>query len=176
MNNQTLKNLSIIVAIDNKNRIGNCENNSLLEHIPSDLKYFAKRTVSNAIVMGFKTYESIGKILPRRFNIILTHRNYDIDFEKKENYWIANDINSILDYAQKNPETEIFICGGASVYKQFFPYVSKMYITEIDHDFNIEEKNSVYFPEYDKSEWFLESSYGIYDKYYLKFNTYNKTK
>lgn len=172
---KTISNLSLIVACDQSMRIGSSVNNSLLEHITSDLKYFVKKTKNNTVVMGYNTYESIGKILPERYNIIMSNKvrpNSNSLFT--DNSKIGSFI-TVVKHAKDNPNKEIFIIGGSQIYELFLPYVSKMYITHIDHDYShVKSEESVYFPHFDETEWELKSSYRLYDKHYLLFNTYER--
>jgi dihydrofolate reductase len=114
--------ISIIAAMDNDRVIGN--NNSLPWNLPADMKRFKNLTAGKPIIMGSKTFESIGKALPDRDNIVLTD---------DENY----------------KDREIMICGGASVYGQFLDRADRMYLTIIDHKF----KGDAFFPEFDQSQW-----------------------
>ena len=135
--------LSIIVAKAKNNIIG--KDNSLIWHLPDDLKRFKTLTTGHTIIMGRKTFESLGRILPNRYHIILS-KNMDID-ESNENVEILNDISKLEKYINSNEEN--FVIGGAAIYKLLMPYCKKMYITEIDKDF----EGDVSFPEIDKSIW-----------------------
>lgn len=117
--------------------------NALPWHMPADLKHFKDLTLGKTIIMGGRTFESIGKALPGRKTIVLTDNK---DFNAP-NCIIANSIEKSLEIA-KNDE-EIMIAGGASVYKQFLPMAKKMYLTFI----NAEVDGDFYFPEYKESEW-----------------------
>lgn len=133
--------LAIIVAMDNNNLIG--ANNELPWHLPADLQYFKKTTTSKTVVMGHKTYLSIGKPLPNRENIILSrNNNLQIDGCK-----VINNLKDI-----KNYEGDIFIIGGANIYMQMIDLVDKLYITKINYEFS----GDAYFPEIN-NKWNLES-------------------
>lgn len=134
--------LSIIVAMDEYRLIGN--NGKLPWHIPWDLKYFKEKTMFKNIVMGRNTYESIGKVLPNRTNIVLTS---DLNF-KAEGCAVVNNIEDVLQYTDKS-DMESFIIGGSSLYEQFIPLVDEMYINMIQHTF----KGDSYFPSYDENDW-----------------------
>ena len=135
--------LSIIVAKAKNNIIG--KDNALIWHLPEDLKRFKKLTTGHNIIMGRKTFESLGRILPNRHHIILCNDSQiQIDDENVE---ILEDI-SMLDKYIKDDE-EHFVIGGATIYRLLMPYCSKMYITEINQDF----EGDVSFPEINLKEW-----------------------
>lgn len=134
--------LSIIAAVDQNQLIGS--QGKIPWKLPADLQYFKKRTMGSPIIMGRKTFESIGSALPGRRNIILT-RNKDFTAKKCE---IIHSKNKILDnFLEK--EEESFIIGGAEIYKQFLAYSDKLYLTVIEHEFS----GDTYFPEIDWENW-----------------------
>ncbi|MBG9789519.1 MULTISPECIES: dihydrofolate reductase [Brevibacillus] len=133
--------LSSIFAMGQNRVIG--RDNQLPWRLPEDLKYFRRITTGHAIIMGRKTYESIGKPLPNRRNIVLTTQaNYEADGCE-----IAHSIEEVL--AMIDSKEEAFIIGGAKIYELLFPYTSKMYITQIQQEF----KGDAFFPTFDESEW-----------------------
>lgn len=135
--------ISIIVAIGNNNVIGN--KNSLPWHLPADLEYFKKMTLGKTIVMGLKTFESVGgKPLPGRKTIIL---NNDDSYKAPEGCEVAKSIKELLKMIED--EKELMIAGGSSVYKQFLPLADKLYITFIHDDFD----GDTFFPNFDIEEW-----------------------
>lgn len=135
---------SIIVATDINNVIG--KNNSLLWNLPNDLKRFKEITSNHKIIMGRKTFESLPKILPNRYHIVLT-KNKDFTFID-ENVEIVNSFNFLIkDYL--NSDEEIFIIGGGEIYNLFLPYAQKIYLTKLNHSFN----GDAYFPNIDNSIW-----------------------
>ena len=135
--------LSIIVAIANNNVIG--KDNKLIWHLPEDLKRFKQITTGKNIIMGRKTFESLGRVLPNRKHIILCNdMEMDID---NENVEILDDISKLDKYI--NSDEENFVIGGATIYKLLMPYVNKLYITKINQDF----EGDVYFPEIKEAEW-----------------------
>lgn len=135
--------LSTIVAISNNNVIG--KDNKLIWHLPEDLKRFKQITTGKNIIMGRKTFESLGRVLPNRKHIILCNdMEMDID---NENVEILDDISKLDKYI--NSDEENFVIGGATIYKLLMPYVNKLYITKINHDF----EGDVYFPEIKETEW-----------------------
>ncbi len=139
--------LSIIVAIANNNVIG--KDNKLIWHLPEDLKRFKKLTTGHTIIMGRKTFESIGRVLPNRKHIILCN-DATLNIQD-ENVEILSDI-SLLDKYIKSEE-ENFVIGGATIYKLLMPYANKMYITQIHKSF----EGDVYFPEIEKEKWEVTS-------------------
>ena len=135
--------LSIIVAIANENVIG--KDNKLIWHLPEDLKRFKEITSGHTIIMGRKTFESLGRVLPNRKHIILCN-DMQMNIEN-ENVEIVNDISKLDKYI--NTDEECFVIGGATIYKLLMPYASKMYITKINESF----EGDVYFPEIKLAEW-----------------------
>ncbi len=134
-------NISIIAAIAQNGIIGN--NNKLIWHISEDLKRFKKLTSGNPIIMGRKTYESLPiKPLPNRKNIILTRQN-----KTYEGAYTAKNIEEALKLC--DAKSEIFICGGAEIYKLFLPSADKMYLTIVHRNY----EGDTYFPEIDYSGW-----------------------
>ena len=128
--------ISIIVATDEKGGIG--KDNKLMWNIPADLKRFKEITtknqiginnnINNIVIMGRKTYKSIGRELPNRANIVLSLKNKcSITFE------------DILDYNERFPEEELFVIGGEQIYKQFLPYADKIYLTKVNGDFGADK-------------------------------------
>ena len=135
--------LSIIVAVAKNNVIG--KDNKLIWHLPEDLKRFKQITTGKNIIMGRKTFESLGRVLPNRKHIILCNdMEMDID---NENVEILDDISKLDKYINSGEEN--FVIGGATIYKLLMPYVNKLYITKINHDF----EGDVYFPEIKETEW-----------------------
>lgn len=133
-------NLSIIVAVAQNGAIG--KDNNLLWHISDDLRRFKSLTSGHTVVMGRNTYESLPKKpLPKRRNIVLTH---DSAFAP-EGVEVAHSLSDILRMVAGEEET--FIMGGAALYQQMMPFVSRMYVTWVYHDFDAD----VYFPTIDLS-------------------------
>ena len=133
--------LSIIVAMGKNRVIG--KDGMLPWHISSDLKNFKKITMGKPVLMGRKTYESIGRPLPGRENIVLT---------KNKNYFaegciVKNTIDEVFLYCQKVPE--LMIMGGAALYEQTLYKAKRLYITEV----NATTDGDVFFPEFDRNQW-----------------------
>lgn len=146
--------ISIIVAKAEKNVIGG--ENKLLWHLPADLKFFKEKTSGHHILMGRKTFESIGKALPNRVNLVLTRdENY-----KKEGVFAVKTLQQAIDLAQKNDENELFIIGGGEIYKNTISIADTIYITQIDAIF----EGDTFFPAL-SSDWKLVSEIeGIVDE------------
>lgn len=132
---------SIIVAISQNNAIG--KDNALLWNIPEDLKHFKNITSGHTIIMGRKTFESIGRPLPKRRNIIIT-RDASYTHEGIE---VVNSLIKALDTCKY--EDEVFIIGGGEVYKQALPFADKLYVTHVEKEF----EGDTFFPEINKDEW-----------------------
>jgi dihydrofolate reductase len=133
--------ISIIVAIGNNGVIGN--NNKLPWDLPADMDHFRLLTMGKPIIMGQKTFESIGKALPGRVNIVLT---LDKKFNPP-NCIVAYSIEKAMEAAKEFEE--VMICGGVSIYKQFLPLAQKMYLTSVEGDF----KGDAYFPKFNWNDW-----------------------
>lgn len=135
-------------------------------HLPNDLAYFKKTTMGKPIIMGRKTFESIGRPLPGRENIVLTNNQE----YKQDGVTVRHSIEDILH--NRADDEELMIIGGATLYEQSLPHVDKMYITYIDEVF----EGDTFFPEINNEEWELVSEEkGIKDQqnpYDYYFRTY----
>jgi dihydrofolate reductase len=133
--------LSIIVAIANNGVIG--INNSLPWHLPEDLKRFKALTTGHHIIMGRKTYESLGRLLPGRITVIVTRNtNY-----KLEGALIAHSLESAVEMCKN--DDEVFVIGGAELYQDSLKIADRLYITEVDLTVN----GDAFFPEFDLDLW-----------------------
>ncbi|MEX0811817.1 MAG: dihydrofolate reductase [Chitinophagales bacterium] len=139
--------ISSIAAVSENNAIG--KDNDLMWHLPDDLKFFKKHTLGHPVIMGRKTYDSMGKPLPKRSNIVLT-RNENF---KAEGIEIFHDIKAAIDFAKTLDQEEVFIIGGAKIYEQAMPFVDRIYLTRVHGHFDGE----VFFPELNKDEWKISS-------------------
>jgi len=138
--------ISCIVAVSKNNCIG--KGNQIPWYLPADLKYFKQQTTGHHIIMGRKCYESIGKPLPNRTNIIITRQK---SF-KARGCIIVNSLQAALEIARFNDEQEAFIIGGGEIYRQSQALWDKLYITEVD----IEVTNcEISFPTIDLGNWQL---------------------
>ena len=135
--------LSIIVAKAKNNIIG--KNNELVWHLPEDLKHFKNLTTGHTIIMGRKTFESLGKVLPNRKHVIFSQNP---DFKvKDENVEVVHSLLQIQDLIEG--EEEAFVIGGAMIYNFLMPYVKKMYVTQINEEFD----GDAFFPKIDEKVW-----------------------
>ena len=130
--------ISIIAAIDDKRGIG--KNNRLLWNIPEDLQRFKKITTGHPVIMGRKTYESIGRPLPQRANIIVTG-NQDY---KADGCLVAHSLEEAIDLAKAKDDQEIFIIGGGQLYHEGIKWADKLYLTLVRGDHGAD----TFFPEY----------------------------
>lgn len=130
--------LSIVCAIGAQREIG--KNNQLLWHIPEDFKYFKRLTSGHVIIMGKKTFESIGRSLPNRTNIVITR---DENF-KAEGIVVANSIEDAISKASEVEKEEIFIIGGGQIYAQSMQFADKLYLTIVEGKFDAD----TFFPNY----------------------------
>lgn len=158
--------ISIIVAMDENSAIG--KDNQLLCHLPNDLKYFKSSTQGHTVIMGRKTFESLPNgALPNRRNIVLTH-NKNIHFDKAE---VFHSLDTAIQSIES--DNEIFIIGGASIYKIVLPIANKLYITYIKHKF---EGADTFFPKINEKEWKetsrIENQADEKNKYAHTFVTY----
>jgi dihydrofolate reductase len=134
------QNLSIIVAVAKNNAIG--KDNRLLWHIPEDLKHFRHITLGHTVIMGRKTFESIGKPLSNRRNIVISR-----SLLPQDNIIIMPSIEEAL-RATKN-EKEVFIIGGGTIYRKTFPLVRKLYITQVHESYEAD----TFFPDINLADW-----------------------
>jgi dihydrofolate reductase len=133
--------ISIVVAMAANRVIG--KDNQLPWHLPADLKYFKKTTMGKPILMGRKTYESIGRPLPGRTNIVITRdKNYDAP-----GCVVVHSINGAMQAAAQ--QDEVMVIGGAELYRQILPRTDSIYLTRINEDF----EGDTLFLELDSSEW-----------------------
>ena len=124
-------------------------NNALPWHLPEDLKYFKRTTSGKAIIMGRKTYDSIGRPLPNRTNIVIT-RNSDF---KAQGVQVVSSLQAAIDLAREvnfiNDVDEVMIIGGASIYEEALPQADRLYLTHV----HAEVEGDAYFPAVDFSQW-----------------------
>lgn len=133
--------LSIVVAIAENNAIG--KDNQLLWHLPADLKHFKDITSGHTIIMGRKTYDSIGRPLPNRRNIVIT-RNRELDLPGTE---VTNSLDEALQLCAA--EEEVFIIGGAELYKHALEATDRIYLTRVHHSYDAD----TFFPEIAHGTW-----------------------
>ena len=159
--------ISFIVAMDENQVIG--KNNQLPWHLPEDLKFFKRVTMGHPIAMGRKTHESIGRILPGRENIIIT-RQHDY---RCEDGTVFYQIGDFIEYCRGRND-EIFVIGGAEIFRETLPFADRLYITLIHEQF----EGDTFFPELKEEDWMLVSSeHGIKDEknpYDYEFQIYHR--
>ncbi len=134
--------ISLIAAIDENRGMG--KDNNLLCHLPADLKHFKQLTLGKPVIMGRKTFESMGKPLPGRLNIVLSTQPHTID-----GVTMVHTLNQAFELVQYQPE--IMVIGGAGVYEQALPLANRVYLTVIHHKFEAD----VFFPKLDLRAWSL---------------------
>ena len=140
--------IKIIVAVSENGVIGG--DNSLIWNLPNDMKRFKQITTGNAVVMGRKTYESIGKPLPNRRNIIIS---------KDTNLFIDEcEVVNSIEEALMLTNNDCFFIGGGEIYKQVLPLTDIIYLTKIHEDYF---NGDTYFPELNKEEWFESMNEGF---------------
>ncbi len=133
--------LSMIAAMDRNRLIGN--RNQLPWHLPADFAHFKALTMGKPVLMGRKTFESIGRPLPGRRNIVLT-RNADLHLEGVE---ILNSLSGLETHFDDS--VELMVIGGSRLYRQLLPVAERLYLTEVDGEFD----GDAWFPEYDPADW-----------------------
>ena len=132
--------VTIVVAISENHVIG--KDNKLLWYLPADLKHFKDITTGHSIIMGRKTYESVGKPLPKRRNIIITRQAISI-----EGCEVVSSIEAALELCKGEPE--VFIVGGAEIYRQSINLTDRIYLTIVHQSF----EGDSFFPEIDPKQW-----------------------
>lgn len=136
--------ISFIWAMDENRVIG--KNNQLPWHLPEDLKFFKKVTIGHPVAMGRKTHESIGRLLPGRENIIITRNKEFIC----DGCTVIYSIDEFISYCQ-GKEEEVFVIGGAEIFKELIPVVDRLYVTKIYDHFD----GDTYFPEFSLEDFKL---------------------
>lgn len=140
--------ISLLVAMDRNRVIG--LDGDMPWNLPNDLKYFKEKTMNHTIIMGRKTFTSLGRVLPKRKHVVLT-RNMNLGLP--EEVVLIHDIEEIKNINHQNPDEEYFVIGGGKIFEQVLPFADRMYITLIDEEF----EGDVYFPKFDEKEWKLVS-------------------
>jgi dihydrofolate reductase len=139
--------ISLIVATDELGGIG--KNNQLPWHLPSDLKRFKLLTMGHHLVLGRRTYETIGGQLPGRVMIVVTHKKKYF----AEGCLVVNSLGAAIDLAEANLESELFIIGGGEIFKQAIGIADKIYLTTVHAKVGAD----VFFPKFDPKEWEIPS-------------------
>lgn len=156
--------LSLIVAMDRNRLIGSA--NGLPWQLPADLAFFKRTTMGKPVVMGRKTFESIGKPLPGRQNIVVTRDSAFV----ADGCVVVGSVEQAIESCAASPE--IMLIGGASLYRQTLERADCLYVTRIDHEFD----GDTWFPEFDESLWRIEShedfeadSRNLYARSFVKY-------
>lgn len=161
--------LAMIAAVAKNNVIG--KDGKMPWHIPYDLKYFQAITRGNTVIMGRKTFESIGKPLPDRENVIITS---DKHFHP-DGVVVFHTIEDALHHSRQE-DRPVFVIGGETLYRQFLPFADRLYLTRIEDDF----EGDTFFPEIDIVEWQIKSwEPGILDEqnpYVYDFEVYDRER
>lgn len=146
--------LSIIVAAAKNGIIG--RNNQLPWRLPQDLQYFKAITMGKPVIMGRKTYESIGKPLPGRLNIVITRQ---VDWRAADGVLVVNSVADAISAAEKsatelvNPPEEAMVIGGAEIYREVLSRVDRVYLTRLD----IDVEGDAVFPDLPDNNWCIDS-------------------
>ncbi len=144
----SVSNLKIIVAIGENNEIG--AKGKLLWHLPNDMKWFKQNTIGNDVIMGRKTYDSFPekyKPLPNRTNIVITKNK---SFNNKKGLIFCHSIEEAIAFAKKCKETENFIIGGATIYKETIALCDELVLTQVHATF---PEADAFFPDLNPNEW-----------------------
>lgn len=148
--------LIIIAAIGKNRELG--KDNGLIWRFKEDMKFFKESTIGHKIVMGYNTFKSLPRLLPERFHIVLTHQDLNIEGVK-----VFNDFESLVTYL-KSLDEDVYVIGGASIYKLFIDIADELILTEIEAE---EEHADVYFPEFNQEN---------FDRSVIKDNEENEIK
>lgn len=163
--------MTIIAAIDENNAIGN--NNQLLWHLPLDLKRFKSLTQNHVILMGRKTFESLGRPLPNRQNMVISSK---ADYPVPNNVYLFSSLPEAIE-AARNKDSNPYIIGGGTIYSQALKYADTLELTLVHTQM---DKADTYFPEIDFSEWnkTFDEFHPKDDKhlYDFRFVTYQRKK
>ncbi|AMB18607.1 dihydrofolate reductase [Bacillus phage Eldridge] len=134
--------VSLIAATGKNKELG--KDNKLLWHIKEDFNWFKQHTKGKVVIMGRNTYESIGKPLPKRLNVVLTS---DPDYSPHPDVLVRNSLYKV--FVEFRNELELMVIGGEALYKQCLPIANRIYLTEIDKAFDAD----TYFPDFDTELW-----------------------
>jgi len=144
--------IALIAAIGKNRELG--RENKLVFDLKKDMEHFREKTTGHTVIMGRKTFESIGRALPNRNNIVITHDPNLKIFDS--NVKVVHSVEQALELAKKHEEEEVFIIGGAQIYEAFLPYADKLYLTIVDKEVDAD----AFFPEYENEFKKIISSIG----------------
>lgn len=157
--------ISLIVAVAENGIIG--DRNTLLWHIAEDLRRFKALTTGHPVVMGRKTYESLGRPLPNRRNVVITHSDTEI-----AGCEVVHSLDEAL--ALFPADEEVFVIGGAQIYAAALPIADRFYLTRVHHDYEGDTR----FPDWNPAEWLLVASerfeHGAEYPYPFTFEVYER--
>lgn len=145
--------------------------NQLPWYLPEDLKHFKRKTDGQHLIMGRKTFESMGKPLPNRTSIVITrNKNYTVP----PGHYVVHDLEAALEVTKTKNLQQVFVLGGAEIFKLVLPLVDEMIITEVHGT----PDGNTFFPEWDKSQWEISERSDFYkdhkNAYDYSFVTYQK--
>lgn len=160
--------ISLLAAMGQRQIIGS--DNGMPWHLPNDLQFFKQKTTGHAIVMGRKTFDSIGKALPKRQNYVVTSQS---EHNFPEEVSILRDLEMVKTWNEKHPDEELFVIGGSRIFEQVMDIADRMYITYIDHAF----EGDTNFPIFTMDDWSLTSKVdgekndkNPYDYYFFQYD------
>lgn len=139
--------ISFIVAVSQNHVIG--KDNKMPWHLPADMQYFKRLTTGHHIIMGRGTYESLGRPLPGRTNIIVTRQQQ----YQAPGCVVVGDLKTAFDYAKEKNETEAFVIGGGDIFKQSLVWADRIYLTKVFHNF----EGDTFFSELNADDWKMVS-------------------
>lgn len=155
---------SIIAAVGKNLELG--VRGGLIFHIPEDMKFFRETTTGHPVVMGRKTFFSIGRALPGRTNIVVTRGGSDLP----EGIEVVNDVEKFIEEFRDSDE-EIFVIGGGEIYRKFLPFANKLYLTEVE----AEAEADTFFPEFSRENYTQEIlNSGEYEGLKYRFMKYTR--
>ncbi|MCC2250886.1 MAG: dihydrofolate reductase [Bacillota bacterium] len=159
--------ISLLLAMDRNHVIG--VDNDLPWRLPKDLRFFKEKTVNQTVIMGRKTYDSLGRSLPNRTNVVLTRGDNDFP----DDVQVIDSLDHIKQWSETHPDQEYFIIGGGKIFEQAMMIADRMYITWINHSFD----GDTYFPTFSEKEWRLTSKVkgerndtNPYEYYFLQYD------
>ena len=161
--------ISIIVAKAKNNVIG--KNNQLAWHLPADLHHFKSTTTGHHVIMGRKTFESMGKPLPNRTSLVITrNKNYSVP----DGHHVVHSLDAALEICRSKELEQVFILGGAEIFEMALPIADELIITEV----NASPEGDTFFPAVDYGQWEKVSEENVSkdekNKYDLSFLTYKR--
>lgn len=153
--------ISLIAAIGKNRELG--KGNALLWNIPEDMKHFRETTRGHVVVMGRKTFESIGRPLPNRTNIIVSR---DKNYKVPEGCLKAESIEEAIKISSQHEDDEVFVIGGAQIYALVLPYADKLHLTIVDKEF---PEADAFFPDYSEFKTIISEKKSSDENYSFAF-------